>query len=97
MDTTEILSGALARLDYEIGQQTSPSFLGFMLSMQNKGHVSDGDLAELKGYRKGLSVAKEIMERIIRENCEAEQWVSDDVLCESCRNTDCPLVRLRML
>lgn len=51
-------------LDYLISQQADPFHLVFFAKHYNIGNINDEDLVELRGYYKGLKVAREALERI---------------------------------
>lgn len=52
-------------LDYEIGKQTEPRHLMFLHKFYASGEMTDEDCVEIRGYYKGLKVAREILERIM--------------------------------
>lgn len=78
MDAKKVLERFQANLDYQISQQTDTRSALFIMSQVAKGNAGDEDLVELRGYYKGLKVAREILERVIAE--EEEMAESEDTL-----------------
>lgn len=73
MDTKKVLERFIQNLDYQIAYQNDPSSALFIIRQVAKGNAGDEDLVELRGYYKGLKVAKEILERIIAEEQEMQE------------------------
>lgn len=65
IDFKEICERWLKSVDYERSKKTDPFHIMFMANMAAKGDANEKDLAELKGYYNGLSVAREILERVL--------------------------------
>lgn len=72
MNAGKVLERFQGNLDYQIAQQINPHSVVFIMNQVKKGNASDEDLIELRGYYKGLKVAREILERIIAEEGEKE-------------------------
>ncbi len=70
MDANKVLERFQACLDYQISMQTDTRSVIFIISQVEKGNANDEDLVELRGYYKGLKVAKEILERVVAEEEE---------------------------
>jgi hypothetical protein len=70
MDANKVLDRFQANLNYEISQQTDVNSAAFIIRQVVKGNAGNEDLVELRGYYKGLKVAREILERIIAEESE---------------------------
>lgn len=72
---------ALARfrnkIDFEISTQSDAVSFDFMLRNYAKGNFTDEDLIELRGYYKGLKVAREMLQRTIEEQKEIEGYCDD--------------------
>lgn len=65
IDFKEICERWLKSIDYERAKKTDPFHIMFMANLATRGEVSEKDLAELKGYYSGLSVAREILEKVL--------------------------------
>lgn len=76
MDANKVLERFQGNLNYQIAQQTDVRSAAFIIKQVAKGNAGDEDLIELRGYYKGLKVAREILERIIAE--EEEMTESED-------------------
>lgn len=77
MDANKVLERFQACLDYQISMQTDTRSVIFIISQVEKGNANDEDLVELRGYYKGLKVAKEILERVVAE--EEEMAEGEDI------------------
>jgi hypothetical protein len=73
MDANNVLERFQANLNYEISHQTDVHSATFIIAQVAKGNAGNEDLIELRGYYKGLKVAREILERIIAEESEEEE------------------------
>lgn len=65
-----ILERFIKTLEYEISKQAEPTRFAFIAKNYKKGNVTDEDLIEIRGYYKGLKVAREMLQRIIAEEEE---------------------------
>lgn len=65
LDYKKVVDRFQKNLEYEISQQTNEHSLAFMLHHYAKGNMTDEDCIELRGYYKGLRVAREMMQRVI--------------------------------
>ena len=65
IDFKEICERWLKSIAYEQSKKTDPFYIAFVANLVAKGAVNEKDLAEYKGYYKGLSVAKEIFEKVL--------------------------------
>jgi len=65
IDFKEICERWLKNIDCEIAKKTDPFYIMFIADMVNKGKANEKDLAELKGYFNGLSVAKQMFEKTL--------------------------------
>lgn len=70
MDANKVLERFQANLDYQISMQTDTKSAAFIISQVARGNAGSEDLVELRGYYKGLKVAREILERVIAEEEE---------------------------
>lgn len=66
----KILAKFHKRLNLEISRKTDALNLLYIMKNKAKGNFTDEDLIELRGYYKGLKVAREILERTISEEHE---------------------------
>ena len=57
-------------LEHEIKNGKSPFHFMFLAKNHEVGNVTDEDLIEIRGYYKGLKVAREMLQRIIAEEDE---------------------------
>ena len=60
------------KIDFEISKQSNAISFDFILLNYAKGNLNDEDLIELRGYYKGLKVAREMLYRTISEQKEME-------------------------
>lgn len=65
LDFKEIVERFLKNLDYEISNQTDTFHIAFMLNHYTQGNMTDEDCVEMRGYYKGLKVAREMLQRVI--------------------------------
>mgnify|MGYP003301262514 CR=1 FL=1 len=70
MDASKVLERFQKSLNYQITQQTDTKSVLFIILQVEKGNAGSEDLVELRGYYKGLKVAREMLERIIAEESE---------------------------
>lgn len=70
MNAEIILKRFQKNLDYEISQKTNPSSLAFFIERYGEKYFIDEDAVEIRGYYKGLKVAREMLQRIIAEEEE---------------------------
>ena len=68
-----ILARFKKRIDLEISQKTDSLNFMFIVENRTKGNFTDEDLVELRGYYKGLKVAKQILVRTIDEFQEHDE------------------------
>ena len=61
------------KIDFEISKQSNAISFDFLLRNYAKGNFTDEDLVELRGYYKGLKVAREMLYRTIAEQKEMEE------------------------
>ena len=54
-------------IQHEINDSGSISLIAFMANQEKRGKVNDLDYAEVRGYRSGLKVALEIIDRMLAE------------------------------
>lgn len=73
----KILAKFHRRLNLEISKKTEALNLMFIMKNHAKGNFTDEDLIELRGYYKGLKVAREILERAISEEKEKNEEQED--------------------
>lgn len=73
MNYKEIMTRFKNELENNIAQETSPLHFNFIMRNYGKEHFQDEDLVELRGYFKGLKVAKEMLERHIAIQEEIEE------------------------
>lgn len=67
MNYKRVLKRFRKNLDCEIGTQTEPFHLAFMHKLYTDGKMTGEDCIEMRGYYKGLKVAREILERVLDE------------------------------
>lgn len=72
-----ILAKFRKKLSLEISRKTEALNLLFIMKNHAKGNFSDEDLIELRGYYKGLKVAREILDRTISEQTEKNKGQED--------------------
>lgn len=65
LDFKEIVERFLKNLDYEISNQTDAFHIAFILKHCTPGNMTDEDCIEMRGYYKGLKVAREMLQRVI--------------------------------
>ena len=65
LDFKEIVERYLQNLDCEISNQANEKALAFFAVHYSKGNMTDEDCIEMRGYYKGLKVAREMMQRVI--------------------------------
>lgn len=65
LDYKEILERYAKNLDCEISNQHNERALAFFAVHYSKGNMTDEDCIEMRGYFKGLKVAREMLERVI--------------------------------
>ena len=65
LDFKEIVERFVKNLDYEISNQTDTFNIAFMLNHYTQGNMTDEDCIEMRGYYKGLKVAREMLQRVI--------------------------------
>lgn len=63
MNYKRILENYKNELDYLISQKTDPFHITFMAANFGKKHFKKDDMVELRGYYKGLKVAREALEK----------------------------------
>lgn len=68
----KVLARFRNKIDFEISKQSNAISFDFMLRNYAKGNLTDEDLIELRGYYKGLKVAREMLYRTISEQKEME-------------------------
>ena len=76
----KILERFAKTLECEISNETSLPHFSFLAANYEKGNVKDEDLVEIRGYYKGLRVAREMLQRITdseEENAEMEGGESE--------------------
>ena len=77
LDFKKIVESFLKNLECEINNQTDSHHLAFMLEHYAKGDMTDEDCIEMRGYFKGLKVAREMMQKVIAY-AEYETGVMDE-------------------
>lgn len=77
LDYKEILERFIANLECEISNQTNEKALAFFAVHYSKGNMTDEDCIEMRGYYKGLKVAREMMQRVIA-CCEEERGICEE-------------------
>lgn len=79
-DYQEIIERFYKELVGELSNEKEPFRLMFMLNLKAAETATDDDLVEMRGYYKGLKVAKEMLERKLYEYLEHVDYgdVSDD-------------------
>ena len=60
------------KIDFEISKQSNAISFDFLLRNYANRNFTDEDLIELRGYYKGLKVAREMLYRTIAEQKEME-------------------------
>lgn len=77
LDYKEILERFMNNLEYEINKQVDGFHIAFMLNQYKQGNMTDEDCIEIRGYYKGLKVAREMMQRVIA-CCEEERGIYEE-------------------
>lgn len=80
MDANKVLENFINELNYQIASEKDSSQFSFILNQYQKGNVENDDLVEIRGYYKGLKVAKEILQKhmAIQEELENEEDDEDE-------------------
>lgn len=65
------------KLNNEIANNSSAWHFNSMWNNYEKGNITDDDLIEMRGYYKGLKVAREMLQRTIEEQKEIEGYCDD--------------------
>lgn len=73
----KVLAKFRKKLSLEISRKTEALNLMFIMKNHAKGNFTDEDLIELRGYYKGLKVAREILDRTISEQTEKNKGQED--------------------
>ena len=68
----KILARFRNKISFEISKQSNAISFDFILRNYAKGNLAGEDLAEMRGYYKGLKVAREMLYRTIAEQKEME-------------------------
>lgn len=75
----KILAKYRKRLSLEISRKTEVLNLMFIMKNHAKGNFTDENLIELRGYYKGLKVARELLEKTISEHTEKNNGQEDNI------------------
>ena len=67
-----VLRGFQEELECEIAQEKSLGHVIFLAKLHQNGQATDDDLVEIRGYYKGLKVAREMLQKHI--DMEKEGW-----------------------
>lgn len=77
LDYKEILERFMNNLECEINNQADVFHIAFMLNHYTQGNMTDEDCIEMRGYYKGLKVAREMMQRVI-DCCVEERGIYEE-------------------